>query len=88
MHSIALSAIKIINSPRKDVEESLIKKDSQELKPVKQKVEFSCQVIKGRDVEESNESLRIDQSVALDPYKQDASISAYKRDTGNQFRIS
>ena len=33
-------------------------------------------------------SLRNDKSVALDPYKQDASIDPCKRDKSNQFRLS
>jgi hypothetical protein len=53
-----------------------------------EKTEFSCQVVRGRDIRESRSSLRNDKSEALDPYKQDVQLDPYKRDGGTQFRAS
>ena len=107
MHSVALSAFKVIETTEKpkNIEEnkshhSSNKSNTSKITPVipghesksvqnvKERIDHSCQVIKGRDFEESNTSLRNDKSVALDPYKQDASIDPYKRDKSNQFRLS
>lgn len=52
------------------------------------KHDYSCQVVHGRDKEESHSSLLIDRDVALDPYKRDQSVDAYKRNNATQFRIS
>ena len=107
MHSVALSASKVIENTEKpkNIEEnkshhssnkSNLSKitpvipghESKSLQNIKERQDYSCQVIKGRDFEESNMSLRNDKSVALDPYKQDVSIDPYKRDKSNQFRLS
>lgn len=52
------------------------------------KHDHSCQVYHGRDQEESNSSLKVDRDIALDPYLKDQSVDAWKRNNGNQFRLS
>ena len=50
--------------------------------------DFSCQIVHGREVNESNSSLKIDRNAGNDPYLRDQMIGAYTRDTGNQFKVS
>ena len=52
------------------------------------KQDYSCQVVHGRDKEESHSSLKIDRDAALDPYLRDRSVDAYKRNNATQFRLS